>query len=107
MIFNYNEEQHVLHIIWFTWPFDVLTNSDRCLSTESRNSSIATENIPLTIFSRSSHLAVSTKSTQNILAIMTVMGLKYSIEFTVAFSKSKYFYSHMKCHDLLGISEKV
>ena len=65
------------------------------------------ESSHLTLFSRSSHLTVLTKSTQNTLAKMTVMGLKYSIEFTVAFSKSRYFYSHMKCHNLLGICEKV
>ena len=35
------------------------------------------------------------------------MGLKYSIEFAVVFYKSRYFYSHIKCHSLLGISEKV
>ena len=35
------------------------------------------------------------------------MGLKYSIDFTVAFSKSLSFCSQKKCHDLLGISEKV
>ena len=35
------------------------------------------------------------------------MGRKYSIEYTVGFSKSLYLYSHKKCHSLLGISEKV
>ena len=35
------------------------------------------------------------------------MGRKYSIEYTVGFSKSLYFYSHKKCHSLLGISEKA
>ena len=35
------------------------------------------------------------------------MGFKYSIGFTVAFSKSLLYYSHKKCHSLSGISEKV
>ena len=35
------------------------------------------------------------------------MGLKYSLDFTVVFSKSLYFYSHIKCHSSPGISEKV
>ena len=35
------------------------------------------------------------------------MGLNYYIDFTVAFSKSLYFYSHEKCHSLPAISEKV
>ena len=36
------------------------------------------------------------------------MGLKYSVNFTVAaFCKSLYFYSHKKCHSLQGIPEKV
>ena len=34
------------------------------------------------------------------------MSLKYSIDFTVVFSKSLYLYSHKKCHSLPGISEK-
>ena len=29
------------------------------------------------------------------------------MEFTVAFSKSLFFYSHKKCHRLSGISDKV
>ena len=32
--------------------------------------------------------------------ILILIGLKYSIEFTVAFSESMYFYSHKKCHSL-------
>ena len=28
---SYHGKQHVLHIIWFTSPFDVLIDSDRCL----------------------------------------------------------------------------
>ena len=35
------------------------------------------------------------------------MGCKYYMEFTVAVSKSLFFYSHKKCHSLSGISEKV
>ena len=35
------------------------------------------------------------------------MGLKYSTDFTVAFSKSLYFYSHKKCHSLPRVSKKV
>ena len=36
------------------------------------------------------------------------MGLKYSVDFTVAaFCKNLYFNSHKKCHSLPGISEKV
>ena len=35
------------------------------------------------------------------------MGLKYYIDFTVALSKSLYFYSRKKCHSLTGISEKA
>ena len=35
------------------------------------------------------------------------MGLKYSVDFTVAFSKSLFFYSHKKYHSLSEISEKV
>ena len=35
------------------------------------------------------------------------MGLKYPIDFKVAFSKSLYFYSHIKNHRLPEISEKV
>ena len=35
------------------------------------------------------------------------MCCKYSIEFTVAFSKSLFFYSHKKCNSLSGISEKM
>ena len=31
VVFTYDEKQHMLHIIWFTSPFDVLTDSDRCL----------------------------------------------------------------------------
>ena len=34
------------------------------------------------------------------------MGLRYSLGFTVAFSKILYFCSHKKCHSLPGISEK-
>ena len=36
-----------------------------------------------------------------------LMGLKYSIDFTVAFFKSQYFYSYKNCHSLSGVSEKV
>ena len=39
--------------------------------------------------------------------MLIVMGLKYSIHFTVAFSRSLYFYSQNKCHNLPGTSEKV
>ena len=39
--------------------------------------------------------------------ILILMGLKYSIDFTILFSKILYFYSHEKCHSLQGISEKV
>ena len=35
------------------------------------------------------------------------MCLKYSINFTIAFSKSLCFSSHKKCHNLPEISEKV
>ena len=35
------------------------------------------------------------------------MGLKYYIDFTVALSKSLYFYSRKKCRSLTGISEKA
>ena len=35
------------------------------------------------------------------------MGLKYFVNFTVAFSTSLCFYNRKKCHSLLGISEKV
>ena len=35
------------------------------------------------------------------------MGLKCSIDFTVAFSKSMYFYTRRKYHRLPGISEKA
>ena len=62
------------------------------------------ESSHLTVFSRSSHLTVFTKSVQNTLTVLTAT---YSIEFTVAFSKSRYFYSHMKFHNLLGISGKM
>ena len=36
-----------------------------------------------------------------------LMGLKYPINFTVAFFKSLYFYSLKKCHSVRKISEKV
>ena len=35
------------------------------------------------------------------------MGFKYSINFTVAFCKSLFYYSRKKCHSLLGISGKL
>ena len=35
------------------------------------------------------------------------MSSKYSIDFTVALTKSLYFYSHKESHSLLEISEKV
>ena len=35
------------------------------------------------------------------------MGLKYSIDFTVASSGSLSFYGYKNCHSLPGISEKV
>ena len=35
------------------------------------------------------------------------MSLKYSVDFTVVFSKSLYLYSHKKCNSLLRISHKV
>ena len=45
------------------------------------------ESSHLIAFSRSSHLTVLTKSMQNTLTILILMGLKDSIEFTAAFSK--------------------
>ena len=35
------------------------------------------------------------------------MVFKYFIDFTVAFSKRLFFFSHEKCHSLLGLFEKV
>ena len=35
------------------------------------------------------------------------MGFKYSVDFTVAFSKSLFFYSHKKCNSLPGISDNM
>ena len=35
------------------------------------------------------------------------MSLKYSVDFTVVFSKSLFLYSHKKVHSLLRISHKV
>ena len=45
----------------------------------------------LTVFSRSSHLTVLTKSIENFLTILNLVGLKVSIEFAAAFSKCLYF----------------
>ena len=39
--------------------------------------------------------------------LLILMGSKYSIDFTVAFSESLFFYSHKKSHSLPRISEKV
>ena len=65
------------------------------------------ESSHLTVFSRSNNLTVLKKSIQNTLTILILMSWKHSIDFTVAFSKSLYFYSHKKCHSLPEISEKV
>ena len=35
------------------------------------------------------------------------MGFKYSVDFTVAFSESLFFYSHKKCNSLPGISDNM
>ena len=60
----------------------------------------------LTVFGKSSHLSVLKTSIQNTRTKMILKGLKYSIEFIVAFSKSLYFYNHKKCHFLQEISGK-
>ena len=39
--------------------------------------------------------------------MLVLMGFRNSINFTVAFSKRLFFFSHNKCHSLSGISEKV
>ena len=41
----------------------------------------------LTVFGRNSHLTVLIKSIQNTLVTLNLMGLKYSIDFTVTSSK--------------------
>ena len=51
----------------------------------------------LTAFIRSCHLTILTKSIQK----------KFSIDFTVAFSKSLFCFSHEKCNSLPAIYEKV
>ena len=38
---------------------------------------------------------------------LILLGFKYSIDFTLAFFKSLFAFSHKKCHSLSGISEKV
>ena len=35
------------------------------------------------------------------------MGFKCSIDYTIAFSKGLFFFSHKECHSLSGISEEV
>ena len=39
--------------------------------------------------------------------MLILTSLKYSIDFTVALSKGRLFYSDKKCHSLPGIPEKV
>ena len=39
--------------------------------------------------------------------MLILTSLKYSIDFTVALSKGRLFYSHKKCYSLPGIPEKV
>ena len=63
----------------------------------------------MTVFSGSRHLTDLTKIHAKYLNNTDFNGLKYSIDFTVAFNKSLhfYFYSYKKYHSLPGISQKV